>query len=180
MEPIATRPQETKEALDQALAEAVSLVRNDPASAKGPFDAMRDSLLSARDPAVCVPLVKKLVATALSSWTPPTADPPAFAAAAAAAGFDVVVYAAGKHPGPAVVREPSYPSARGPLLRSVCRAFADDVLTPVYRHLQEIAAKEPFVVHFAELVRAGSLEAPAKPAAAPSPRFRVASTEQGA
>src|SRR4051812_19708415 len=103
MDPIATRPQSKKDVLDQALAEAVSLVKNDPAAVKAPFEAMRDSILSSRDVGVCVPLARKLVATALSSWTPPSADPTAFAAAAQSAGFDVVIYGAGKHPGPAVV-----------------------------------------------------------------------------
>ena len=173
MDPIATRPQSKREALDQALAEAVARVKNDPATAGAAFEAMRDTLLASPSVELCRDLLKKLVATALSSWTPPTADPEAFAAVAKRAGFDVVIYGAGKHPGPAVVREPGYPSTTGPLLRSVCRAFATTVLAPVHAHLAAGAPGDAFVASFAELLRTGSAEAPSTPKSAPAPRFAL-------
>jgi hypothetical protein len=129
--------------------------------------------VSAPDVEVAVFLAKKLVATALSSWTPPTADPDAFVAVAKRAGFDVVVYGAGKHPGPAVVREPAYSTSTGPLLRSIARAFAADVLTPVIQKWREKAPDDAFFANLADLVRAGSLEAPSSPKLSASPRFAV-------
>ncbi len=178
-----TRPVEPRSVLDEALAEAVLRVRNEPARAADCFTAMRDTLVSAPDPQTCRDLLKKLVATALSAWTPPTSDPEGFAAAARDAGFLVQICGAGKHPGPAVVRELAYPVATSsPLFRSLCRSFADDVLVPVRRHLaltssKSDAATRAFVEHLPALVRAGSREAPLTPQGASTSRFVIGADE---
>lgn len=170
---IATRPLDKQEALDHSLAEAVLCVRNDPRVASTSFVAMRDTLAAAPDAETLCRLLKKLVATALSSWTPATCDPQAFAVAASAAGFAVATYG----PTATVVREPAYSTTTGPLLKSVCRAFASEVLKPALKRLRAFKKASPetttFAKHLGTLVRAGSLEASTTPKIAPAPRFAV-------
>jgi hypothetical protein len=174
-----TRPLEQNVALDQALGEAVERMRNEPTVAKECFTAMREALTTSRDPLACVALLRKLTATALSSWTPPTIDPDAFKRAADQAGFVVARYPAGKlEGGPVVVREPSYKTALDrPLLKSIARSFCVDVLAPALAHLRTLELDGPtkaFVDGFPELVRAGSLEAPTSPKLPPTSRFAIA------
>lgn len=174
----ATRPLEKREALDQALAEAVERLRNEPSLASACFAAMSEALCSAPDAITCRDLLKKLVATALSSWTPPTVEPEAFAAAARDARFAVATYPAGKNPGPAVVREPAYATGLGPdrpLLKPLARSFCLEVLVPARKHLRALQAKDEdtlaLVEHLGRLVRTGSLEAPTAPRLPSHPRF---------
>lgn len=174
----ATRPVEKREALDQALAEAVLRLKNEPSQASACFSAMAEALCSAPDALTGRQLLKKLVATALSSWTPPTADPAAFAAAAADARFAVATYPAGKNPGPAVVRETSYTTTLGPdrpLLKGLARSFCSDVLVPARTHLRGLASQDDdiraLLEHLPRLMRSGSLEAPTAPRLPSHPRF---------
>lgn len=173
MDPIATRPQSKREALDGALADAVARMRNEAAVAAGCFVGMREALAAAPDAEACAYLVKKLVATALSSWTPPTSDPEAFHACAQRAGFAVSLY--GKNA--AVVRENAYPTSAGPLMKSICRAFADDVLKPGLARLRSFKKPDPharaLMDNLADLVKLGSLEAPTSPKVPPAPRFVI-------
>lgn len=170
---IATRPLDKREALDQSLAEAVLCMRNDPKVAMTSFVAMRDTLASAPDAETLCRLLKKLTATALSSWTAATCAPEAFAVVAAAAGFSVATYG----PTATVVREPAYPSTTGPLLKSVCRAFAAEVLKPGLKRLRTFkkasAETKAFATHLPALVRTGSLEDSTTPKIPPAPRFAI-------
>lgn len=158
---ISTRPLDRVEALDQSLAEAVARVRNDPAAAKACFAAMRDSIASAPNADAWLQLVKKLVATALTHWTPATLDPAGFAAAADAAGFKTATY--GKPTiTSAVVREPVYASGAGVLNRSICKAFTNDVLKLALQRMRGFkkasAEARTFADHMPALLRAGSLD----------------------
>lgn len=155
---ISTRPLDRVEALDQSLSEAVARVRNDPAAAKAAFAAMRDSIATAPDAKAWLQLVKKLVATALTHWTPATLDAAGFAAAAEAAGFKVATY--GKNT--TVVREPVYASGAGVLNRSICKSFSDDVLKLALQRQRGFkkpsAEVQAFAKHMPTLLRTGSLD----------------------
>lgn len=158
---ISTRPLDRVEALDQSLSEAVARVRNDPAAAKAAFAAMRESIATAPDANAWLVLVKKLVATALTHWTPTTRDPEGFAAAADAAGFKTATY--GKPvTTSAVVREPLYASGAGVLNRSICKSFTDEVLKLALQRQRGFkkpsAEVQAFAKHMPALLRTGSLD----------------------
>jgi hypothetical protein len=177
---INTRQVPESDTLLQTLGEAIARVRNEPTSATQAFSAMSEGLLGCQDGALVCALLRRLVATALASWTPPTAEPARFTEVAALARFHVVSYPAGLSVTAAVVREPRFPtslSAEQPLLKSLARELCESVLQPVWKHAQGLGPFDDdgtaFLQHLPALLAAGSMEAPTTPRLPPTPRLQL-------